>query len=276
SIHYFQPHQTIRSGRVTKPAPVAEGSNTGAYRLAGRIAVVTGASSGIGRAIALRLGGEGAKGAAGGRNNVRIGELLAAVTSGSRGADGGPGRIIPAQVDLTDDAARRALVAGLSVGPRVDLLVHSAGSYNRGPHTDAPIHDLDALYASNVRAPYALTQELLPMLRAGGGDIVVVNSTQGIRAAGDVGQYAATQHAMRAIADSLRQEVNKDGIRVCSIHLGRAATPLQEVIYTREGRPYIPELLVQPADVADVVVAVIGLPAEAEVTEIHLRPAKKS
>jgi NADP-dependent 3-hydroxy acid dehydrogenase YdfG len=261
---------------VTKPVAVAEGSGTGTYRLAGRNAVVTGASSGIGRAIALRLVAEGAKVTAVGRNNVRLDELLAAVTSGSGGADGGPSRIIPAQVDLTDDDARRALVARLSVGPRVDLLVHSAGSYSRGAHTDAPIHGLDALYASNVRAPYALTQELLPMLRAGGGDIVVVNSTQGIRAAGDVGQYAATQHAMRAITDSLRQEVNKDGIRVCSIHLGRAATPLQEAIYAREGRPYVPELLVQPADVANVVVTVIGLPAEAEVTEIHLRPAKKS
>ena len=150
--------------------------------------------------------------------------------------------MIPAQVDLTDDDARRALVAGLSAGPRVDLLIHSAGAYSRGDHVDAPIRDLDALYASNVRAPYALTQELLPVLRAGGGDIVVVNSTQGIRAAGGVGQYAATQHAMRAITDSLRQEVNADGIRVCSIHLGRTATPRQEVIFAKEGRPYVPEL----------------------------------
>ena len=52
----------------------------------------------------------------------------------------------------------------------------------------------------------------------------MLNSTQGIQAAGGVGQYAATQHAMRAITDSLRQEVNADGIRVCSIHLGRTAT----------------------------------------------------
>jgi NADP-dependent 3-hydroxy acid dehydrogenase YdfG len=146
-------------------------------------------------------------------------------------------------------------------------LIHSAGACSRGDHVDAPIGDLDALYASNVRAPCALIQELLPVLRAGGGDIVVVNSTQGSQAAGGVGQYAATQHAMRAITDSLRQEVNADGIRVCSsIHLGRTATPRQETIFSMSGRPYVPEQLVQPADVAEVLVAMLALPANAEVT----------
>ena len=256
---------------MKKMAPAAEGSRAAACRLAGRIAVVTGASSGIGQAIALRLVAEGATVNAVGRDKVRLDQLLAAAT-----ATGAPGRMNPAQVDLTDDDARRALVAGLSAGPRVNLLIHSAGAYGRGDHVDAPIRDLDALYASNVRAPYALTQELLPVLRAGGGDIVVVNSTQGIRAAGGVGQYGATQHAMRAITDSLRQEVNADGIRVCSIYLGRTATPRQEVIFAKEGRPYAPELLVQPADVAEVLMAVLALPTNAEVTEIRLRPAKKS
>ena len=262
---------------MIKPTQAAKGSRPATHRLTGRTAVVTGASSGVGRAIALRLVAEGAMVTAVGRDKVRL-ERLLAITSAAGGgsATGGPGRIIPAQVDLTDDDARRALVAGLTVGPRVDLLVHSAGAYSSGSHADADIHDLDSLYVSNVRAPYALTQELLPMLRDGGGDIVVVNSTQGIRAASGVGQFAATQHAMRAITDSLRQEVNADGIRVCTIHLGRTATPRQESIFIKEGRAYVPELLLQPEHVANVVVTAIALPAEAEVTEIHLRPAKKS
>lgn len=252
-------------------ASEAERVGTAAMRLAGRIAVVTGASSGIGRAVALRLVAEGATVTAVGRNDVALEDLSVSAMAG-----GGSGRIIPAQVDLTDCSARKALVASLSAGPRVNLLIHSAGTYNRGQHVDAPIRDLDALYESNVRAPYALTQELLPALRAGGGDIVVLNSTQGLQAAGGVGQYAATQHAMRAVMDSLRQEVNADGIRVCSIHLGRTATPRQEAIYADEGRPYSPELLVQPEDVAEVLVSVVALPSNAEITEIRLRPAKKS
>jgi NADP-dependent 3-hydroxy acid dehydrogenase YdfG len=240
-------------------------------RLGGRVAVVTGASSGIGRAIALRLVADGATVTAVGRDKTRLDDLQPEAAAG-------PGALEVAQVDLTDDLARRGFVAGLlgSGRPRVDVLVHSAGGYGSGAHVEAPLTDLDAQYAANVRAPYALTQELLPALRAGGGDVVVINSSQGVRAGGNTGQFAATQHAMRAVADSLRQEVNADGIRVCTVHLGRTATPRQEAIYAREGRPYTPELLVQPADVADVVATVLGLPPGAEVTEIHLRPAKKS
>jgi NADP-dependent 3-hydroxy acid dehydrogenase YdfG len=256
---------------VTNLTRAAEGSRASACRLAGRHAVVTGASSGIGQAIALRLVAEGATVTAVGRDKVRLDQLFASAV-----ATGGPGGITPAQVDLTDDDARTALVEGLSAGPRVDLLVHSAGAYSHGDHVDASIDDLDSQYASNVRAPYALTQQLLPVLREGGGDIVVVNSTQGIQAGRGVGQYAATQHAMRAITDSLRQEVNADGIRVCSIYLGRTATPRQEAIFAGEGRPYEPDLLVQPADVAEVLMAVLALPANAEITEIRLRPATKS
>jgi NAD(P)-dependent dehydrogenase (short-subunit alcohol dehydrogenase family) len=264
-------------GRVRMQALADRGSKPAAGRLAGRVAVVTGASSGIGWAIAKQLVAEGAIVTAIGRNKPRLEGLLTdASLSGAAIANGRPGRIFPAQVDLTDDDARRDLVSDLSVGPRVDVLVCSAGAYSRGAHADAPIHDLDTLYATNVRATYALIQELLPMLRAGGGDIVVVNSSQGIQAAGDLGQFAITQHAMRAMTDSLRLEVNRDDIRVCNIHAGRTATPRQEAIFADEGRPYVPELLMQPADVADVVVAVLALSAKAEVTEIHLRSAQKS
>ena len=134
---------------MIKPTQAAKGSRPATHRLTGRTAVVTGASSGVGRAIALRLVAEGAMVTAVGRDKVRL-ERLLAITSAAGGgsATGGPGRIIPAQVDLTDDDARRALVAGLTVGPRVDLLVHSAGAYSSGSHADADIHDLDSLYVS--------------------------------------------------------------------------------------------------------------------------------
>lgn len=244
-----------------------EKSNAATQWLAGRVAVVTGASGGIGGAIASRLVSEGAIVTAVGRDQDRLDALLSAPCGGSATLR---------QLDLTDDRSRNSLVAELASGPRVDLLVLSAGAHSRGEHTDASIDDLDGMYASNVRAPYALIQELLPMLRAGGGDIVVINSTQGVHAASGVGQYAATQHAMRAVTDSLRQEVNKDGVRVCIVHLGRVATRMQEAVFREEGRPYPPELLLQPDEVATVVATLLALPAGAEVTEIHLRPAKKS
>ena len=252
-------------------APPSEEPTAPGCRLRGRVAVVTGASSGIGRAIALRMCAEGATVYAVGRDRVRLDELRSSPL-----AKGGSGEIMPARVDLTDDDARTAFVAGLSAEPRVDLLVVAAGVHGRGEHADAPLRDMDAMYAANIRAPYALIQELLPRLRLGGGDIIVVNSMQAITATGGVGQYAATRHALRAITDSLREEVNADGIRVCSMYLGRTATPLQEANCAEEGRPYLPHLLVQPADVAEALIAIVALPKNAEITEIRLRPAVKS
>ena len=81
--------------------------------------------------------------------------------------------------------------------------------------------DLDHQYESNMRAPIALTQSLLPCLRRARGHIVFVNSTAGLVARANASQFAATQHAMRAFATALRDEVNKDGIRVTTVFPGR-------------------------------------------------------
>ena len=78
----------------------------------------------------------------------------------------------------------------------------------------ARITDFELQYRTNVLAPYALTQALLPMLAAYRGQIVFVNSSAGLAAPENLSQYAATKHALKAIADSLRKEVNPDGIRV--------------------------------------------------------------
>ena len=103
-----------------------------------------------------------------------------------------------------------------------------------------------------------------------------VNSTVGLEARAGVGQYASTQHALRAIADALRAEVNSDGVRVLSVYLGRTATARQARIFRLEGRHYAPELLMQPDDVAEIVLAALRLPRTAEVTEIRMRPLVKS
>ena len=140
----------------------------------------------------------------------------------------------------------------------------------------ASVAELDRLYNANVRAPYRLTQQLLPMLMDRRGYVVFVNSTQGLNAGGGVGQFAATQHGMRAVADSLRAEVNTFGVRVLTLHVGRTATDRQREIFEHEGRDYRPELLLQPSDVALTVAGCLMLPPTAEVTTLTIRPAMKS
>jgi NAD(P)-dependent dehydrogenase (short-subunit alcohol dehydrogenase family) len=237
-------------------------------RLAGRVAAVTGASSGIGRAIALALSREGAHICAVGRNPIALAETVAAAQ-----------RFSPAtsfQIDLTVDERLHPLVQHLEQAGRLDILIHGAGIIHQDIVERARIEDFDLQYATNVRAPYLLTQRLLPLLTAARGQIVFINSSAGITAKRpEVGQYAATKHALRAIADSLREELNPKGIRVLSLYLGRTATPLQEAVCREEGTVYRPEMLLQAEDVASVVVQALMLPATAEVTDISMRPLHK-
>ena len=181
------------------------------------------------------------------------------------------------QADLTSDEEIHELAARLQrdVG-FIDLLVHSAGVIALGPIEEAPVEDFDRQYRTNVRGPYVLTQALLPMFRGSRGEVVFVNSSIGMSARAGTGQYAATKLALKAIADSLRAEVNAYGRRVLSVFLGRTATPMQQTIHDREGRDYHPELLLQPEDVAAVVLNAVSLPRTAEVTDINIRPMIKT
>ena len=158
---------------------------------------------------------------------------------------------------------------------RIDILVHNAAAMRMGRIADAPVEDLDLQYRTNVRAPYLLTQGLLPMLRQRRGQIVFMNSSAGLTAGAGVGPYAATKHALKALADSLREEVNRDGVRVVSVFPGRTATPLQEQVHAWERRPYRPERLLQAEDIAATVVNALCLPPTAEVTDIKIRSMTK-
>src|SRR5207249_1460435 len=97
-----------------------------------------------------------------------------------------------------------------------------------------------------------------------------------LRAGAKASQYASTKHALKALADSLRDEVNAAGIRVMSLFLGRTASPMQAMVHAMEHRKYSPELLIQPEDVAAVVINALTLPRTAEVTEVSMRPCMKS
>lgn len=227
--------------------------------------LVTGAGSGIGRAIALRLAGAGADVEAIGRRRDALEETAHRARSD---------RIAVHAADLTvdediADLSQRFLDRGL------DVLVHSAGAFSLGTLEQAPVEEFDLLYRTNVRAPYRLTQALLPALKRNSGQIVFINSTVGLAARANVSQFAATQHALKALADSLREEINPAGVRVLTVYPGRTATERQARIYELEGRDYAPENLMQPEDVAATVMAALTLPRTAELTDLRVRPMRK-
>ena len=157
----------------------------------------------------------------------------------------------------------------------VDVLAHSAGTISTGALEGSSVEDLDRQYRTNVRGPYLLTQALIPLLRARRGQVVFINSTAVFSARAEVGQYTSSKQALRAVADALREELNPEGIRVTTVYPGRTATPLQATVHAGEGKPYLPDRLLQPEDVAELVVDVLTLPRSAEVTDVTIRPMRK-
>jgi NADP-dependent 3-hydroxy acid dehydrogenase YdfG len=235
-----------------------------------RVAVVSGASSGIGKAIALSLAQEGARVCLVGRNLDKLRAVVDCAPQFSK-------NMSTYQVDLGVDEDINALARNIqkTFGGR-DILIHSAGVIALGAMAKACIKDFDYQYRINVRAAYLLTQVFLPTLKCRYGQVVYINSSAGLTARGGAGQYAATKHALKAIADSLREEVNTNGVRVLSVYSGRTASPMQEAVCAAENKAYQPEYLMQPNDVASVVMAALKLPYTAELTDINIRPLKKS
>lgn len=229
-------------------------------------AVVTGGSSGIGRATALRLAAPGAVLDLVGRDAQRLEETRRAVEA--NGA-----RAISHRLDLADGTAASAWAASLELEDGLDVLVHAAGAIRIVRLAEATAADLRLQLAVNLEAPFLLTRELLPALRRAAGQVVFVNSTSGRVPPGPGGgTYAASKHALRALADAFRTEENRAGVRVLSIFPGRTATPMQESVVAAEGGVYRPESLLQPDDVAAAIAQALALPRTAEATEIFLRP----
>jgi NADP-dependent 3-hydroxy acid dehydrogenase YdfG len=235
----------------------------------GRVCVVTGASSGIGRALAAALAQKGARVWAIGRSRERLDAF-------GEEAEAPTGTVIPVVADLEQEAdVDSAAVEILAGGDHVDVLIHSAGAIALGTFESVSGADFDRQYRVNLRAPVVLTQRLLPALKQAQGQIVFINSSAGLRASAGNVLYAATKHGLKAIADGLRDEVNPDRVRVISVYTGRTATPMQASVHEHEGRSYRPELLLRPDDVVDVVLAALSVPPSGEVTDVNVRPIAK-
>ena len=244
-------------------APAKEGLFEG-------FAVVTGAGSGIGRAIVLELARRGVP-------CYLVGRSLSKLQEVARLANQVGIESIPIALDLSDAGVGATLAEQLrSFGRPIELLVHSAAVMSLARIEEATLEGFSKLLTVNLLAPFAITKHLLPEICAKRGAIVFVNSSVVHHPAAGTAEYAASKHALKGFADGLRQEVNARGVRVISVYPGRTATPLQASLCEVEGREYLPDKLLQPEDVAEVVVHAVALSHTAEVTEIMIRPAAKS
>jgi len=186
-------------------------------RLDGKVAIVTGASSGIGFAIAEAMAEADAKVVVAGRDDERL--RLAAAAAGDA-------RVVSADL-AEDDAPARIVSEALDAFGRIDSLVHSAGIFWPKPLGDAPLEDFDMQWRVNVRAPYALTQAALPHLGPD-SSVIFVSSIAGQVAFPNSAAYCATKGAVEQLTKALAVELSPQGIRVNSIAPGNIRTPMNE------------------------------------------------
>ncbi|MBW1803892.1 MAG: SDR family NAD(P)-dependent oxidoreductase [Deltaproteobacteria bacterium] len=186
----------------------------------GQLALVTGASSGIGLATAVKLGKQGFRVIAASRRMGRLNELAARVEN-----------IIPKKVDLSENTEIEVFCKYLSGLSRpVSILINSAGYGLRGVIEDVPLDAARRLFQVNVFSVIQLIQTCLPRMREmRKGTIVNISALDGKMAFPNNGAYAATKHALEAITDALRMEVRPFGIRVIGIRPGFVSTEFNHV-----------------------------------------------
>ena len=231
---------------------------------ASKLVIVTGATSGIGAAVAQAFAAAGDRLFLIGRNERRLASAAGRI----------PARRLAgtAIADLGSVADIRRLLSVLSSElTRVHVLVHAAGEYAWTKAGSVETETFDLLFNVNVRGPYLLTQGLMRLLQRSRGQVIFLNSSI-VQSRGEgAAAFKATQHAVQGLVDSLRHDFNRRGIRVSSLFPGRTATPRMRRIYAREGKRYSPRLLLRARDVARLVVVLSELSARVEVTNVQLR-----
>jgi NAD(P)-dependent dehydrogenase (short-subunit alcohol dehydrogenase family) len=221
--------------------------------LNGKTALVTGASRGIGRAIALALGRAGARVLVHYSSN----EAAADSTVAEIIASGGHAQKVVADLRSADGPHALASQVRAVVGGRLDVLVANAGIAKAASLEDTTVEDFDALFAVNVRAPFFLVQQLLPML-TDGSSVVLLSSLAARASVGELAAYAATKGAVDTLVRHFASALGERGVRVNAVAPGVVATDMSSFASTDEGRDYTLSLqalkrIAQPEDIAGAV-----------------------
>ncbi|PVG83321.1 short chain dehydrogenase [Nocardioides gansuensis] len=231
-------------------------------RLDPRRHLLTGAGSGIGRALAERLRDRG--------------DALVLVLRDARRVDDLRADFPDAEL-LVGDLAEPGTLNGIGrlVDGPLDTLVHAAGIVDLGAVSRLRLHEWQAQLDVNLTSPAVLTRELLPHVRQARGTVVFVNSGAGLNAHPEWSAYAASKHGLKALADCLRGEEQEHGVRVTSVYPGRTASPMQERVHEQEGKDYDAGAWIQPGTVAEAILHVLDLPADATIPDLSVRPGPR-
>jgi NADP-dependent 3-hydroxy acid dehydrogenase YdfG len=240
--------------------------------LAGRVALVTGASSGIGEATALALAGAGAAVAIGARRRDRLDAL-----AGKLRDDGA--RVLQLDLDVTDEQACRAAVARTreELGG-LDVLVNNAGVMLLGTIVGADPEDWRRMVSTNVLGLMYMTHAAIDgMVEQGSGDIVNISSVAGRIARLGSGVYNASKWAVNAFSESLRQEVTARGVRISLVEPGAVATELTDQITQPAAKAASKEMAqnmrtLQSDDIARAILYVVSQPPHVAINEVLVRP----
>jgi len=244
--------------------------------LNGAVALVTGASSGIGEATARMLAGRGATVAMAARRTDRL-EQLGEEIAGSGGT------ALPVELDVSNrEAAEAAVARTVEELGRLDVLVNNAGVMLLGPMLEAPVEEWQQMVEVNLLGLMYMTKAAVPhLLEAAGGDrgvadIVNISSVAGRIARRNSGVYNATKFGVGAFSESLRQEVTRQHVRVSLVEPGAVATEL-----TSHNRPEVQEQIksrfsdmkrLEAEDIADAIEFVVTRPPHVAVNEVLVRP----
>ncbi len=236
-------------------------------KLAGKTALITGASRGIGRAIALRLSEAGVKTALVGRNKNSLITVKEEIEK-----EGGKARIY--QFDLASVSEIGGLVKRVAEDfGGIDILVNNAGLADSKPFEKTTEAEWDRIFTVNAKAPFFLCKEALPYLvKSGNAGIINITSVVAKKGYPDQSVYSASKHALYGLSKALAKELQERGIKIHTVGPGGVATEM----VTRVRPDIKSDNLIQPEAIAEIVVFLLTLGGNAVVDEIDVRRAGKT
>jgi NADP-dependent 3-hydroxy acid dehydrogenase YdfG len=243
-------------------------------RIKGKVVVITGASSGLGEAAARLLSAEGAKVVLGARRTDRLKSLADEFNGDDRNA-------LAVATDVTDREQVKKLVdkAAKEFG-RVDVMINNAGIMPRAPLERLTIDDWDRTIDVNIKGVlYGVAAALPHMIEQKSGQMIFVSSVAGHKIGPDFAVYAATKHAVRALAEGFRQEVKPYNIRTTIISPGAVDTELPDSVtetdVAEKIRQYYSDIAIPSDSFAQAVAFAVNQPDDVDVNEILFRPTRQ-